>query len=317
MCIVACQTDVIKYMLHRPILSGRIGKWAYALIEYDLAYESLKSMKGQIVANFVVEHRIDNEHDIDVNLVSLVPWRLYFDGSTRSNGQGVGVVYVSPHGIVFEASFRLEYFCTNNQVEYEALLFGLELLVPVGATHIEAFGDSLLVVQQISKVFQCFDESLNVYLDKCLDIISTLDYFSIAHISREDNWNANELAQQASGYHVDRGVFHVSNELMLAFANTGKDKTKPIISATNEGSSACGDKDWRRPIVEDLQDPSKRADRSVRWMAFKYVLMDNDLYCRTVDGILLKCLNEDQSRVSMGEVHEGICGTHQSAHKMK
>ena len=42
-CVVACQTDVIKYMLHRPILSGRIGKWAYALIEYDLAYESINT----------------------------------------------------------------------------------------------------------------------------------------------------------------------------------------------------------------------------------------------------------------------------------
>lgn len=42
-CIVACQSDVIKYMLHRPILRGRIGKWVYALIKYDLAYESLKS----------------------------------------------------------------------------------------------------------------------------------------------------------------------------------------------------------------------------------------------------------------------------------
>ena len=95
-------------MLHRPIPSGRIGKWAYAFIEYDLAYESLKSMKGQIVADFIVEHRIDNEHDIDMNLVSLVPWRLYFDGSVCSSGQGVGVVYISPHGAVFEASCRLE-----------------------------------------------------------------------------------------------------------------------------------------------------------------------------------------------------------------
>jgi hypothetical protein len=146
MCIVACQTNVIKYMLHRPILSSRIGKWAYALIEYDLAYESLKSMKGQIIAIFIVEHQIDNEHDIDLNLVSLVPWKLYFDVLVCSNGQGVGVVYISPHGIVFEASCHLEYFCINNQAKYEALLFGLELLVAVGATHIEAFGDSLLVV---------------------------------------------------------------------------------------------------------------------------------------------------------------------------
>jgi hypothetical protein len=38
-CPVSSQTDVIKYMLQNPIMSGRIGKWANALIEYDLAYE--------------------------------------------------------------------------------------------------------------------------------------------------------------------------------------------------------------------------------------------------------------------------------------
>ena len=100
-----------------------------------------------------------------------------------------------PHGTVFEASCRLDYFCTNNQVEYEALLFRLELLVNAGVSHIEAYGDALLIVQQVAKVFQCNDESLNMYLDKCLDIIAGLDYFSISHVSRQDNWLANELAQ--------------------------------------------------------------------------------------------------------------------------
>jgi hypothetical protein len=60
-------------MLYRPILSGRIGKWAYALIEYDLAYEPLKAMKGQIVDDFIVEHRVDDRHNVDLDLVSLVP----------------------------------------------------------------------------------------------------------------------------------------------------------------------------------------------------------------------------------------------------
>jgi len=52
------KTDVIKYMLRNPIMSGRVDKWAYALVEYDLAYAPLKSMKGQIVADFIVEHQI-------------------------------------------------------------------------------------------------------------------------------------------------------------------------------------------------------------------------------------------------------------------
>jgi hypothetical protein len=42
-----------------------------------------------------------------------------------------------------------------------------------------------------------------------------------------------------------------------------------------------------------------------------------ELYRRTIDGLLLKCLGKEHARIAMGEVHEGMCGTHQSAHKMK
>jgi hypothetical protein len=47
------------------------------------------------------------------------------------------------------------------------------------------------------------------------------------------------------------------------------------------------------------------------------VLLDDQLYYKTVDGVLLKCLNQEDARVLMGEVHEGVCGAYQSAHKMK
>ena len=72
-CIVTCQTDVIKHLLQKPILSGRIEKWAYALVEYDLAYESLRAIRGQIVADFIVKHRIRDEHDLKVGYVTCTP----------------------------------------------------------------------------------------------------------------------------------------------------------------------------------------------------------------------------------------------------
>ena len=59
------------------------------------------------------------------------------------------------------------------------------------------------------------------------------------------------------------------------------------------------------------------AERNIRCLASKYVLIDDELYRRTAEDLLLKCLDSDQARVAMGEVHEGICGTHQSAPKMK
>ena len=110
----------------KPILSGRIGKWVYALVEYDLASEPLKSMRDQIVADFIVEHWINDKHDLEVGYITCTPWKLYFDG------QGIGVVLISPNVAVFKFSNRLEEECTNHQVEYEALLFGLEFLQSMG-----------------------------------------------------------------------------------------------------------------------------------------------------------------------------------------
>jgi hypothetical protein len=66
--------------------------------------------------------------------------------------------------------------------------------------HVEAFGDSLLVMQQVADIYQCLDRSLNAYLDKCLEIIALFDNFTVQHISKDENIVVNDLAQQASGF---------------------------------------------------------------------------------------------------------------------
>jgi ribonuclease HI len=87
----------------------------------------------------------------------------------------------------------LEYFCTNNEAEYEAILLGLQILSPMSVKHVKAYGDSLLVVQQVADVFQCFDGSLNDYLDKCLENIALFNDFTVQHVSRDENTIANDL----------------------------------------------------------------------------------------------------------------------------
>jgi hypothetical protein len=62
---------MIKHMLQQQILTGRIRKWAYTLIEYDLVYKPLKSIRGQVVAKFIVEYSIDQNNDESCNLVSI------------------------------------------------------------------------------------------------------------------------------------------------------------------------------------------------------------------------------------------------------
>ena len=104
---------------------------------------------------------------------------------------------------------------------------------------------------------------------------------------------------------------------MSCLANIGETEPEPTDSVTNNTSSAGENHDWRKPIIDYLCNSSGRVDRAVRRMAFKYTMRDDGLYRRTVEDVLLKCLDEDQARIAMGEVHEEICGTHQSAPKMK
>jgi ribonuclease HI len=103
-------------------------------------------MKDQVIADFIIGHSIDQNSDESCNLVSIHPWKLFFDGSTCREGQGIGVVLVSPKGVIFEQSVHLEYFCTNNQAEYETILLDLQILSFMGVKSVKAFGDSLLVV---------------------------------------------------------------------------------------------------------------------------------------------------------------------------
>jgi hypothetical protein len=128
-------------------------------------------MKGQVVADFIVGHSIDQNSNESCNLVSIRLWKLFFDGSVCREGQGVGIVLISPRGVVFETSAHFEYFCTNNQAEYEVVLLGLQILSSMGVKHVETFSDSLLVMQQVTSVYQCFDGSLNAHLDNAWKLL--------------------------------------------------------------------------------------------------------------------------------------------------
>jgi len=145
-----------------PIMSDRIGKWILALSEFDLRYESVKAVKGQIMANFVTQHRGA------VEALEIVPWTLFFDGSTCDRGAGIGIVLISPRGRKYEFSLPIVATSTSNQAEYQALIKGLELLREVRADAVEVFGDSMLVINQLAGSYECQSEVLITYYEKSM-----------------------------------------------------------------------------------------------------------------------------------------------------
>jgi hypothetical protein len=94
--------------------------------------------------------------------------------------------------------------------------------------HVKAFGDSLLVVQQIVGTFQCLDGSLNAYLNKCLEIIALFDDFTVLHVFRDENTVTNDLAQQASGFRANQGKFGFLEKLGVLVCQTGQSGFQPV-----------------------------------------------------------------------------------------
>ena len=96
---------------------------------------------------------------------------MFFDRLTCKSGCGNGLHIVSPRGGAYEFAIRLKSKLTNNQTEYEAICRGLELLLEAGAEAIEIFGDSKVVIHQLTEDYNCASDLLHPYFIKCQDLM--------------------------------------------------------------------------------------------------------------------------------------------------
>ncbi|XP_016648309.1 PREDICTED: uncharacterized protein LOC103327103 [Prunus mume] len=303
---IIAKTDLIKYMLTRPMLRGRIGKWTLALTEFAFRYVPQKAVKGQAVADFLADHpgeEIENMDSLDIAnadlltrahtclnnpiySVHLAPWKLYFDGSKTDIASGTGIVLEEPLGIRHCYSFQLDFQCTNNRAEYEALIIGLEMLVELGIQSVEILGDSMLVLKQIAGEYKCLSPSLAVYLVADWNLLTEFREATWEHIPREENFAANELALAATGVQMPE-------DCVQRIIRIGK-KSLPSI----------------------LTRPTLPYEKRIRIMALYYLMWNEDLIRKSKDEVLLRCLGKKEYMKVMGETHEGIYGAHQGGRKM-
>ena len=112
---------------------------------------------------------------------------MYFDGAVNNNGAGVGIILITPEGEMIPMAKRLEFKVTNNQAEYEACIFGLEALRGTGAENVTMFGDSMLVVRQISKEWEVREDRLKLYWEYLSTILLSINQCRFVHLPREEN----------------------------------------------------------------------------------------------------------------------------------
>nr|KYP55932.1 Transposon Ty3-I Gag-Pol polyprotein [Cajanus cajan] len=304
--VIFCRSNVIKYMLCKPVLHSRVGKWALALTEYSLTFEPLKATKGQILADFLADH----SREIKDNLyLTTKPWQLYFDGSKHALGAGIGLLIINPQGVPTKVSFETDKRYSNNETEYQALITGLEILMELGARNILIHGDSQLVIKQLTQEYKCLNEKLIGLRARVIQLLNVFDEVKLQHIPRGSNTIANELAQIASGYKVSKKCLE-----KLSYVQGEWVDHQEIL---NMDPSSSSQQDWRSKLIEYLQNPNVKVERKIKLQALNYMLLDNELYKRGFDGVLFKCLGDHESYIAMAETHEGICGAHQAGKKMK
>jgi len=116
--------------------------------------------------------------------VEPMPWTLFFDGSSCRHGGDISIVLILSQGSSFEFAYSIKPMSTGNQAEYGAILKGIQLLQEVKANAIEIFGDSQLIINQLIGVYECKDDVLRNYYEKCRGLINEFPMVNIKHILR-------------------------------------------------------------------------------------------------------------------------------------
>lgn len=131
--------------------------------------------------------------------MNTLPFLLQFDGASDPNPglSGIGwVLYDSSRTIVQKGS-KFIGFATNNQAEYNALIHGIRNAHELGIQHLQIQGDSLLIVNQIKGLWKIKDSKLAILHQEAKSILTKFSSFTIEHIPRHLNSEADLLSKEA------------------------------------------------------------------------------------------------------------------------
>ncbi|KAJ9704055.1 hypothetical protein PVL29_005372 [Vitis rotundifolia] len=318
--------DPLRYLFDRPALVGRLMRWLVLLTEFDIHYVTQKSIRGSIVADHLASLPVSDGRAIDDDfpdedvaaVTSLSGWRMYFDGAANHSGYGIGVLLISPHGDHIPRSVRLAFSdrhpATNNIVEYEAFILGLETALELGIRQMEVFGDSNLVLRQVQGEWKTRDAKLRPYHAYYELLVQRFDDLRYRHLPRAQNQFADALATLASM--IDIPADTVVRPLLIEL------RSVPAYCCLIDDPEIDDDLPWYHDIYHFLrlgiypEAATAKDRRALRQLAARFVICGETLYRRSADGMLLLCLDRASADRVMREVHAGVCGPHMGGHML-
>ncbi|XP_070042515.1 uncharacterized protein [Nicotiana tomentosiformis] len=229
---------------------------------------------------------------------------MYFDGTAHRGGAGAGVVFFTSQGEVLPYSFTLTQLCSTNVAEYQALILGLEMAIEMKQLQLQVFGDSQLVSNQLLGSYKVKKPELRPYHD---------------YAKRKENKKGDTLASLDSSLTLpDQAQVTVCQIWVVPPPNEVEfegNELKHLVAV-----SEVEKEEWRQPIInylscgillENLRRRTEICRRAPRFLYYK-----DTLYIRSFEGVLLRCLGEEEALQALQEAHSGVCGSHQSGPKL-
>jgi ribonuclease HI len=240
--IIVPSSQPLKDIMRNRDATGRIGKWAAELNEFSIDYVHRSSIQSQALADFIADwtpgaqEEGGNKDD--------EAWTVFCDGSWGTFGAGAAAVLVAPSKLRTCYVARLDFSCTNNIAEYEALLLGLRKLKAMGIRRAILKTDSQVISGHVDKSCKARDLKLEKYLDIVRRIEASFEGFSVKNIPRGENEHADLLAKSAAqGLPLPSEVFF----------ETIRAPSVELLERAVLTISPVHSKDWRAKIISFLQ----------------------------------------------------------------
>ncbi|XP_070015471.1 uncharacterized protein [Nicotiana sylvestris] len=167
---------------------------------------------------------------------------------------------------------------TKNEAEYEALIAGLELAKSLGAELIEAKCNSLLIVNQVNGMFEEKEERMQRYLDKLQVTLHQFREWTLQHLPRDQNGEADALDNLGWSIDVDEISLGTVVQLM-------KSVIEEVHAEVNSMSLTW---DWRNKYIDYLKTGKFPSDpkqsRALCTKAARFILVEGALFRRMFDN---------------------------------
>ncbi|GJW05677.1 reverse transcriptase domain-containing protein [Tanacetum coccineum] len=289
--------SLIGQVLNNSGASGRLAKWAIELGDYGITYVPMVAIKGQVLADFPADTPTEISATAEVPNNPRVEdflepsnargdltsgpkaWRLYTDRASNNEGSGAGLILIAPDEVEYSYALRLNFFNSNNEAEYEALLAGLRIAKEMQVRDIHAFVDSKLVSNQV-------------------------EGFRITHIPRAENRKADAFSKLAA-VQFD----HLSKKVLVEVLNERSVEAQEVNIVVEEE-----DPTWMTPIRNYLEGGKLPEDpidaRTLMEKIGNYTIEDGVLYRKSYLVPLMRCVGPLQANYVIREVYMGSCGMH-------